>query len=149
MIMDLGDGGHTQACVVKRVSDILGYGAASLHAKQADNRGQAVLDAMAHLSRQQSLVLECLLELGVRLLTLNGYAQQSRKAGEKIGIGLTELAGVRAIHFQHTKEGLAVSALFYQHVDRAPDPMFRQQLRRPEAGFRLQVVRDNCSSRLE
>jgi len=45
------------------------------------------------------------------------YAQQSGKAGEEIGIGLIELAGVRAIDFQYAKEDLAVSTFFYQHID--------------------------------
>ena len=56
MIVDLGDGGHPQARVFQRVLDILRLGGARLDAKQADHGGEAVLDPVAHLARQQRLV---------------------------------------------------------------------------------------------
>ena len=76
---------------------------------------------MAHLPRQQRLVLKCLLQFGVRLLTFDGDAEQASKAGQKVGIRLVKLAGIGAIDLQYAEERFALPALFDQHVDRAPD----------------------------
>jgi hypothetical protein len=139
MIVDLGDGGHPQARVLQRMLDILGLGGARLHTKQADHGDEAVLDAVAHLSRQQRLVPERLLQPGVGLLTFDRNTEQAGKAGKKIGVILIELAGIGAVDFQHA-EGLTLSALFDQDVDGARDAVIRQQLRCAEAGIRPQVV---------
>ena len=69
MIMNLGYGGHAQACIFQGILDILGLGAACLDAKQAYDGGETVLDAVAHLSRQQSLVLKRLLKLRITSIT--------------------------------------------------------------------------------
>ena len=143
MIMDLGDGGHAQACIFKSVFDILGYSSTSLNAEQTHNRGKTVLDAVAHLPRQQRLVLKSLLQLRVCLLTFNGDAKQSGKTRQKVGVGFIKLAGVRAINFQYAEESFALTPLFYQDVDRAPDAVIRQELGCPEPGLSRQMVRDN------
>ena len=96
---------------------------------------------MAHLPGQQRLVLERLLEPGIGLLTFDRDPEQAGEAGKKIGVVLVELAGIGAVDFEHAEEGLALAALFDQHVDGAPDAVIRQQLGRAEAGIRLHVIR--------
>ena len=86
-------------------------------------------------------MLQRLLKPGVGLLTFDRNAKQAGKAGKKIGVVLIELAGIGAVDFEHAEEGLALPALFDQHVDGTPDAVIRQELRRTEAGIRLQVVR--------
>ena len=125
MIVDLGYRGHPQARILQRIFDILGLGTAGLDAKQTYHGSKAVLDAVAHLPRQQRLVPERLLEPGVGLLTFDRNTQQAGKAGQKIGVVLIELAGIGAVDFEHAEEGLTLSALFYQHVDGSPDAVIR------------------------
>jgi hypothetical protein len=66
-------------------------------------------------------VLKRLLKLRIGLLTFDRDAEQSSKAGKNIGVSLIKLAGIRAIDFKYGKKGLAVTAVFYEHVDCAPD----------------------------
>ena len=124
--MHLGYGRHPQAGIFQRVFDILRLGTARLDPKQAHDRGEAVLDAMAHLPRQQRLVLESLLKSGIGLLTFDRDAEQAGEAGKKIGVVLIELAGIGTVDFEHAEEGLSLSALLYQHIDGAPDAVIRQ-----------------------
>ena len=118
--------GHPQARILQRILDIPGLGAARLDAEQAHDGGEAVLDAVAHLPGQQRLVLESLLKPGIGLLTFDRDPEQAGEAGKEIGVVLIELAGIGTVDFEHAEEGLSVSALFYQHVDGAPDAVIRQ-----------------------
>src|SRR6478735_9520660 len=125
MIVHLGDGRHPQTRVLQGIFDILRRGAARLDAEYTHDRGEAVLDAVAHLPGQQRLVLERLLKTGVSLLTFDRDTEQTGEAGKKIGVVLIELAGIGAIDFKHAEEGFSLSALFYQHVDGPPDAVIR------------------------
>jgi hypothetical protein len=80
---------------------------------------------VAHLPSQQRLVLERLLKPGIGLLTLDRDAEQAGKASKKIGVVLIELAGIGTVDLEHAEEGVTFSALFYQHVDGAPDAVIR------------------------
>jgi hypothetical protein len=62
----------------------------------------------------------------VSLLTFDCDAEQLSESGKKIGVVLIELAGIGAVDFEHAEEGFALSTLFYQHVNGAPDAMIRQ-----------------------
>ena len=62
---------------------------------------------MAHLPRQQRLVLERFLKSGIGLLTFDGDAKQAGKAGQKIGVVLIELAGIGTVDFEHAEEASA------------------------------------------
>ena len=102
MIVHLGYSGHPQTRVMKRVLDVVGQCTARLDAEQAHDGGEAVLDAVAHLARQQRLVLERLLKPGVGLLTLDRDPEQAGKAGKKIGVVLIELAGIGTVDFEQS-----------------------------------------------
>ena len=71
-------------------------------------------------------MLERLLKPGISLLTLDRNAEQAGKAGKKMGVVLIELAGIGTVDFKHAEICLTFSALFYQHVDGAPDAVIRQ-----------------------
>ena len=62
------------------------------------------------------------------------------KPSQEIGVRGIELAGVGAIDFQHAERQVAFAAPCNEDIDRAPDPVVRQKLRRPEACLLLQVV---------
>lgn len=49
---------------------------------------------MAHLSRQQGLVIEGFLKLGIGVLAFDGDSEQTCKACEKICICVVELSGI-------------------------------------------------------
>jgi hypothetical protein len=51
-----------------------------LHTQQANDGGEAVLDSVAHLSRQQGLVIEGFLKLGIGVLAFDGDSEQTCKA---------------------------------------------------------------------
>jgi hypothetical protein len=89
LIMDLRDGGYARTRIFQRVSDVCRIRTTCLNVKQADNRGEAVFDAMTHLPRKQVLIFDRLCKLRVGLLTFDGDAQQSRKSGQEIGICVT------------------------------------------------------------
>ncbi|HEY8670620.1 MAG TPA: hypothetical protein VIL63_07270 [Terriglobales bacterium] len=106
MIVDLGYGRYPQARIFQRVFDTLGLGTARLDPKQAHDRGEAVLDAVAHLARQQRLVLECLLKSGVSLLAFDCDPKQPGESGKKIGVALIELTGIGAATSSTPKKAL-------------------------------------------
>ncbi|MDB5578924.1 MAG: hypothetical protein JWR80_4100 [Bradyrhizobium sp.] len=112
MIVDLRDGGDTQACILQSAFDVLGLGVACLDPKQTHDRCGAVLDAVAHFLRQQCLVFERVLKPGVRLLSFDRDAKQARETGEEIGICPVELAGIGAVDLKDAEEGLALGSLF-------------------------------------
>ncbi len=122
---------------------------ATLHAEEAHDRRQAVLDAVAHFARQHSLVVERFLEVGVGMLPLDGDAEQSREAGQEIGIRAIELSGIRAVGLEHAEGQMAFAAPCDQDVDRPFDPMIRQQLWRAELRFFLQVIGNHHLARME
>ena len=117
MIMHLGNGFYARAGVIQRIPDFFGFCTPGLYAKQADNRSQAVLDTMAHLARQQFLMIERLLKVGVGLLALDGNAKQAGKARKEVCVRLVKLAGVGAIDFQNAEGLIALRSPFYQHVE--------------------------------
>ena len=123
--------------------------AAALYAQQPHDGRQAVLDAVAHLPRQHGLVVEGLAEIGVGMLALDGDAEQPGEAGQEVRIGRVELAGFGTIDLQHAERQMAFAAARDQNVDRAPDPMIRQELRRPKPGFLLEMVGDHHLPGLE
>src|SRR6195952_4393987 len=140
MIVHLGNGFHARAGVLQRGPDVFGWCAPRLHAEQAYHRSQAVLDAMAHLSRQQFLMLERLPKLGIGLLALDGDTKQAGKACNEMGVRLVELARIRAVDFKNAEGLAALPAPLYEHVDGAPDTVIRQKLRCAETRLGLQMV---------
>ena len=120
--------------------DLLRLGVAGLDAKQSNDRCETILDAVTHLPRQHGLVIERGLKFRIGLLPLDGDAEQSGEARQEIGVRGIELAGVGAIDFQHAERQVAFAAPCNENVDRAPDPVVRQKLRRPEACLLLKVV---------
>jgi hypothetical protein len=86
VVVNLGDRGDAGSCVLQGIPDIFRLRVASLHAEQAYNRRQSVLDAVAHLARQHGLVVEGFLKVRVGMLPLDGDAEQPREAGQEIGI---------------------------------------------------------------
>ena len=96
--MDLRDGGYARGRISQCVSDVCRIRTTCLNVKQADNRGEAVFDAMAHFPRKQILISDRLGKLRVGLLTFDGDAQQSRKSGQEIGIRVVKQAGISTIH---------------------------------------------------
>ena len=74
------------------------------------------------------------------MLALDGDAKQPGEAGQEVRIGKVELAGFGTIDLQNAERQMAFAAARDQDVDRAPDPVIRQELRRPKPGFLLEVV---------
>jgi len=111
-----------------------------LHAKQPHYRCEAVLDAVAHLSRQHGLVLERIPELGVGMLAFDGDAKQPREAGKEVRIREIELAGVGTIDFEDAERQMVFAASCDQDVDRPLDPVVRQQLGRAKTRFLLEMI---------
>jgi hypothetical protein len=74
------------------------------------------------------------------MLPLDRDAEQSGEACQEIGVRTIELTGIGTIDFQHAERQAAFAAPRNEHVDRAPDPVLRQQLRRSEPCFLLKVV---------
>ena len=109
MVVDLGNRGDARSGVNEGILHFLRLRVAALHAEQPHNRCEAVLDAMAHLSRQHGLVLQGFLKFGVGLLPLDGDAEQPREACEKIRISKVELAGVRAVDLQDAERQMALA----------------------------------------
>jgi hypothetical protein len=72
--------------------------------------------------------------------SFDGDTEQSGEARQEIGVRWIELTGVGAVDFQHPKRQVAFAAPRNEHIDRAPDPVVRQKLRRPEACLLLKVV---------
>ena len=149
MVVDLGDRGDARSCVLEGIPDFLRLRAAALHAKQPHDRREAVLDAVAHLSRQHGLVVEGLPEIGVGMLALDGDAEQPGEAGKEVRIGNVELAGFGTVDLEDTERQMAFAAARDQDVDCAPDPVIRQELRRSKPRFLLEVVGNDHLSGLE
>src|SRR3984957_21137043 len=110
MVVDLGDRGDSRSGILEGVTDFLRLRAAALHAKQPHYRCEAVLDAVAHLSRQHGLVLERIPEPGVGMLAFDGDAKQPREAGEEVRIREMELAGAGTIDFEGAERQMVFAA---------------------------------------
>jgi hypothetical protein len=94
-------------------------------------------------------VLQRIPEVGVGMLALDGNAKKPGEAGKEVRISQIELAGVGTIDFEDPEGQMAFTAPRDQNVDRAPDPVIRQQLGRSKARFRLEVVGNDHLSGLE
>src|SRR6185437_11991342 len=149
MVVNLGNGGDARSCVVEGILNFLRLRAAALHAEQPHVRCEAVLDPVAHLSRQHGLVVEGFAEIGVGMLALDGDAEQPGEAGKEVRIRNVELAGLRAIDFEDAERQVVFAATCDQDVDGAPDPVIRQQLWRSKPRFLLEVVGNDHLSGLE
>src|SRR5712664_4923998 len=126
MVMHLRYRRDARSSVLERVLDVLRLRVAALHAQQSDDGCQAVLDAMAHLARQHGLVFEGIAKLGVRLLPLDGDAEQSGETRKEIRIGKVELTRVRAVDFEYAERQMAFAASRDQDVNSPFDAMVRQ-----------------------
>lgn len=104
---------------------------------------------MAHLARQHGLVLESFLKVRVGMLALDGDAKQPREAGKEFRVRNIELPGVRTIDFKDSERQETFATPRDQNVDRAPDPVIRQELWRSKSSFLLKVVGNDRSSSLE
>src|ERR1700729_4210092 len=127
LIMHLRDGRDARAGIFQRISNFERMCATCLNLEQADNGGEAVLDAMAHFPCKQVLIFDRLDQLRVCLLTFNGDAQQSRKSRQKIGIGVIELAGIGAVDLQNAERSVSFATHLDQDVDDAPPPMISEK----------------------
>ena len=140
MIVHLRDRGDARGRVLEGILDVFRLGVAGLDAKQPHDRCETVLDAVAHLARQHGLVVEGGLKFRIGMLPLYGDAEQSGEARQEIGVRKIELTGIGTIDFQHAERQVAFAAPRNENIDRAPDPVVRQKLRRPEACLLLKVV---------
>src|SRR6185437_853515 len=143
MVVDLGDGGDARCGVLEGVSDILRVRAAALHPQQPDHRCETVLDAVAHLARQHGLVIESFLKVGVGMLTLDGDTEEAGEAGEEVGVRDVELTWFWAVDLQDAERKVLFTASRDKDIDRASDPVIRQELRRSKPRLLLKVVRDH------
>src|ERR1700712_112001 len=133
----------TRRSVFQCVLDFCRLRATALHAQQAHDGRQAVLDSVAHLTRQQGLVFKGVPKLGIRLLPLDGDAEQPGKTRQEIRIRKVELSGVRAVNFQDSERQVAFAASRDQDIDRALDAVIGEQPRRTKTRFLLKVIGDH------
>jgi hypothetical protein len=94
-------------------------------------------------------MFESLTEFGIGMLALDGDAEQPGEAGQEVRIGKVELAGFGTVDLQHAEGQMIFASARDQNVDRAPDPMIRQELRRPKPCFLLEMVGDHDLPGLE
>lgn len=95
---------------------------------------------MTHLARQQRLVLNCVCQLRVGLLTFDRNAQEPGKHCEEICVCAIELSWIRAVYFQYAVRVCDFVPALDQHIDGAPYAVISQQSRRAKAGVLVQVV---------
>ncbi|GJE31755.1 hypothetical protein LDDCCGHA_1935 [Methylobacterium oxalidis] len=134
------------AGVDQRVAHVLALRALGLEGEQARHDGEAVLDPVAHLPRQQVLPGELRLEEPLRALALDGAAEEVCEALHEGDVRLLEHTLAAVVHLQHAEGAVPV---LDDHGDRPADAVLGHELGRAEAGLVLEMVRDDGPARLQ